>query len=304
MKAPALRARPPAGPVRLGLAMSLLAHAAVLAGLLAWGATRDRPRPPQTSVELMWEQPSDAGLVSEPETPSDTPEEPPAPPSVAAPPAPPPPPPPPMAAMPPPAPAPLALPPGPAPVTLPPPIEAPAPLLATPAPPATAPAPPEPRPPEPKPATSRVAQPELPAPTPSRPEPQQAAPQRPPARPAPPRPAARPAAPEAPPAATSGGGVVAQGVTSAPSLDPGFRNAQPPYPESARLMGQQGTVTVRITVGPDGRVQTVDVLQSPGFSTLEDAARRAALGLRFRPALRNGEPVQGQITTGYVFRLQ
>ena len=69
----------------LGLAVSVLLHAAVLGGLLWWVA-RDIPAEiPEQGVELMWDQPNQAALAAGPEGDTAGPE---APPSVPPPPAP------------------------------------------------------------------------------------------------------------------------------------------------------------------------------------------------------------------------
>jgi len=68
----------------LGLALSVLLHAAVVGGLLWWVA-RDTPAEiPEQGVELMWDQPNQAALAAGPEGDTASPE---APPSVSPPPA-------------------------------------------------------------------------------------------------------------------------------------------------------------------------------------------------------------------------
>jgi protein TonB len=97
---------------------------------------------------------------------------------------------------------------------------------------------------------------------------------------------------------------MALGATAAPSLDPGCTNPPPVYPNASRLRGEQGVVRIVVTTGPNGRAQGTEILASSGYQALDDAARRAVLGWCFRPALRNGEAVQGQIATNIRFTLQ
>jgi len=59
-----------------------------------------------------------------------------------------------------------------------------------------------------------------------------------------------------------------------------------------------------VTIGADGRAQATQIIRSSGHAALDEAARRAVLGWRFRPALRNGEPVSGQVATNIRFTLQ
>ncbi len=63
-------------------------------------------------------------------------------------------------------------------------------------------------------------------------------------------------------------------------------------------------VTLLVTVGPDGTPQRTEVVRSSGHAALDDAARRAVLAWRFRPATRDGAPVPGQLQAGFQFNLR
>ena len=287
----------------LGVALSVALHLAVLGGLLWWGL-REKPEEPATEgLELIWQQPGEQSLAGEGELPLGEPPEPPPVPD-ATPPAPPPPPS--LAAAPPP--PPVARPPAAPPAALPPPLPA-APDGVVAAPPAP-PLPPVP-PAETRSATAaapavRVPPLALPETPPTQPRRQAATPppQPRPARPPPPRPGVANGAAE-PQSAPSGGGAVAVGVTAAPSVDPNFPRPDPVYPLASRMRGEQGIVAVSIVVGPDGRVQAVRILRSSGYPALDESARRAILtSWRFRPAMRQGEPVSGTIDTSIQFNLQ
>ena len=75
-----------------------------------------------------------------------------------------------------------------------------------------------------------------------------------------------------------------------------------PYPEDARSRGIEGTVVLSVLVDETGRVRTVKLLSGPGGG-LDQAAARAVERIRFRPALRKGQPVPAQITYRYTFLL-
>jgi len=75
-----------------------------------------------------------------------------------------------------------------------------------------------------------------------------------------------------------------------------------PYPEDARSRGIEGTVVLSVLVDETGRVRTVKVISGPGGG-LDQAAARAVERIRFRPALRKGQPVAAQITYRYTFLL-
>lgn len=311
-----------ARPARLGGAslVSLGLHGAALAGILLWLDRKPPPEPtPDRGVEIVWDQSSSEAVSAEeevappgappaPEAPqlAEAPA-PPAPPPV--PPAPPPalaPPPPQVTAPPPP--MPLDLPPRELPnpdlaVAPPPPPEPPREVQQAEAPPPPAPEPPPPEPPPPEPEPPR-AEPAPPAPPP-RPRPT------PPARTPPPRPAAPQqqaqeggrSGSEAAPTAAAGIGR-ATGAVVPPGLDSRFQNAAPPYPEQARMRGEQGSVGLELAVGTDGRVITVTIARSSGSPVLDAAARRSVAEWRFRPAMRDGEPIPGTIRTTVHFRLQ
>ncbi|MEJ7933823.1 TonB family protein [Sphingobium sp. AN558] len=98
------------------------------------------------------------------------------------------------------------------------------------------------------------------------------------AKPAPPVPA--PSAPAAP-STVQGGDISAQMVSGKP----------PRYPVESRRKREQGTVLLSLVVGLDGRVATISIAQSSGFSRLDDAARDAVRGWRWSPIMRDGHPV-------------
>ncbi len=74
------------------------------------------------------------------------------------------------------------------------------------------------------------------------------------------------------------------------------------YPEEARRLGVQGKVVLEIVVDEAGRVSRVKVLRSL-HPLLDEAAARAARGLRFRPGRINGKPVSVKIPYTYIFVL-
>jgi TonB family protein len=69
-----------------------------------------------------------------------------------------------------------------------------------------------------------------------------------------------------------------------------LNSPQPRYTEAARKHGIQGVVIVRVLVGIDGLVKQVKVTRGLPDG-LTDQAIRAASALRFRPAMRDGQPV-------------
>src|SRR5262249_36275476 len=75
-----------------------------------------------------------------------------------------------------------------------------------------------------------------------------------------------------------------------------------PYPEDARSRGIEGTVVLSVLVDETGKVRAVKHVSGPGAG-LDQAAAKAVERIRFRPAMRKGQPVPAQITYRYTFLL-
>ena len=82
------------------------------------------------------------------------------------------------------------------------------------------------------------------------------------------------------------------------------RNTQPRYPLAARKRGYEGQAIIRARIGPSGNVLGTEIAQSSGHQILDTAARKAVTGWTFRPALRDGRAIAGQIEVPIEFRLQ
>lgn len=98
----------------------------------------------------------------------------------------------------------------------------------------------------------------------------------------------------APPSIVQGGDLGAQMIAGKP----------PRYPTESRRKREQGTVVLSLTVGLDGAVETIAIAQSSGFHRLDDAARAAVKGWRWKPFLRSGQPmkVRGEVEIPFVLR--
>lgn len=92
----------------------------------------------------------------------------------------------------------------------------------------------------------------------------------------------------------------AGGVTQKALLD--FNScAKPMYPESDLREGHQGTVALGFKVGQDGKVTASNVQHSSGFAGLDEAARLALEKCSFKPALKDGQPVEAWTVVQYVW---
>ena len=75
-----------------------------------------------------------------------------------------------------------------------------------------------------------------------------------------------------------------------------------PYPEEARRAGIEGTVTLSITIDPEGKVVAAKIVSGPGYG-LNEAARDAIKRFRFKPAIKGGEAVSTEMKYAYTFLL-
>jgi protein TonB len=80
-------------------------------------------------------------------------------------------------------------------------------------------------------------------------------------------------------------------------------NIPPRYPFEAVLLREQGMVSLTIHVEPTGRVAEIDIVRSSGFRLLDQAARTALLRWRFKPALRDGQPIASELPYNIQFVL-
>ncbi|WP_133479488.1 energy transducer TonB [Cognatilysobacter segetis] len=70
-------------------------------------------------------------------------------------------------------------------------------------------------------------------------------------------------------------------------------NPAPAYPRDSLVQGDTGTVLLEVLVDVDGRPLQVTISRSSGHRELDLAAKRQVLAhWRFKPAMRNGRPVQ------------
>jgi protein TonB len=79
--------------------------------------------------------------------------------------------------------------------------------------------------------------------------------------------------------------------------------AAPAYPDRARARGWEGRVVLLLEIDAQGRVVSVEVVESSGRRLLDDAARDAAPSWEFLPALQEGRPVAGSLRVPVRFAL-
>lgn len=76
------------------------------------------------------------------------------------------------------------------------------------------------------------------------------------------------------------------------------------YPPALLQQGIQGTVVLRLFVGPDGQVvaDSTRVAESSGYPAMDTAAIRSAPALVFAPALKDGRPTPAPFLQPIHFR--
>jgi len=77
---------------------------------------------------------------------------------------------------------------------------------------------------------------------------------------------------------------------------------EPVYPEKARKEKIKGTVVLSLTVGADGLPHDIKVEKPLGHG-LDEKALEAVRQWRFQPALKDGKPVETQISVSVEFKL-
>ncbi len=102
--------------------------------------------------------------------------------------------------------------------------------------------------------------------------------------------------------ATAGPGGKEETAGEGPTFGPGIGGGPDPiYPKTALDQGLEGTVTLTITVGPNGEVLDVAVSASSGHASLDQAAVRAVKRWTFTPGLQKGKPAAGKIKVPFRF---
>ena len=74
------------------------------------------------------------------------------------------------------------------------------------------------------------------------------------------------------------------------------------YPAEVREFGVEGTVTIRVMIGVDGKVKEAAVTKSFGNTACEQAALKAARQWEFKPATKDGQPIESPMTLPFLFK--
>jgi protein TonB len=78
---------------------------------------------------------------------------------------------------------------------------------------------------------------------------------------------------------------------------------QPPYPASEEKLEREGKVTIRVTIGTDGRVKAAERVSAASEAFYAATERHALRSWRFSPAMVDGRPVESTKVLTVSFRL-
>lgn len=78
---------------------------------------------------------------------------------------------------------------------------------------------------------------------------------------------------------------------------------KPPYPASKIASGEEGAITLRLTIDERGRVVAVEPVGQPDKAFFESARRHLLAHWRYQPATEDGRPVATSFTVTLRFQL-
>jgi protein TonB len=79
---------------------------------------------------------------------------------------------------------------------------------------------------------------------------------------------------------------------------------KPPYPRTQQIEGNEGTVTVRVRIGADGRVKGAEKIRATNDDFFQATLRHALRNWRFKPATVDGRPIESSKVMTLHFSLE
>lgn len=79
---------------------------------------------------------------------------------------------------------------------------------------------------------------------------------------------------------------------------------KPVYPSASLRLEEEGTVSLRLLVGTDGRVVQAEIEKSSGFKRLDEAAKAGLSRCQFKPASVDGKAEQAWANMKYTWRIE
>lgn len=78
----------------------------------------------------------------------------------------------------------------------------------------------------------------------------------------------------------------------------------PDYPAISRRLGEEGKLMLQVELDESGRISNTRIINSSGYSRLDNAALAAVKTWRCRPAVRDGQPVKAIALQPFNFVIQ
>lgn len=78
----------------------------------------------------------------------------------------------------------------------------------------------------------------------------------------------------------------------------------PDYPTISRRLGEEGKLMLQVELDESGRISNTRIINSSGYSRLDNAALAAVKTWRCRPAVRDGQPVKAIALQPFNFVIQ
>ena len=75
------------------------------------------------------------------------------------------------------------------------------------------------------------------------------------------------------------------------------------YPSVSQNDGDEGTVTLRFIVQPDGSISDIRIARSSGYQRLDAAAQKALRNIKLQPATCHGKPIAMRVHYSFTFEL-
>lgn len=79
---------------------------------------------------------------------------------------------------------------------------------------------------------------------------------------------------------------------------------KPPYPRAQQIEGNEGSVTVRVRIGADGRVKSAEKLRATHEDFFQATLRHALRNWKFKPATVDGRPIESSKVMTLHFSLE
>jgi protein TonB len=103
--------------------------------------------------------------------------------------------------------------------------------------------------------------------------------------------------------AGTGGKSAGMGSAADGPAAPAAGNPAPAYPLAARRSGREGRTVLRVVVAADGQCTDVEIAETSGTPSLDEAAMTAVRHWRFSPAIKAGRTAESAIMVPISFKL-